>query len=216
MRSTSLILAIGTLSSALICLPGFVLIADPIPTMAATVDKDINAQILLCAIPGTSYRCEPYLKLAAMLQNLTDDACDRKLRELADHGHVYEVGILCRMLFSPKAIDFIPYDKAYGDTAEIVGGATALDFPQVPICLVDHVPFCVVSLIQTPFESSIPARPSSFVDRFISMSTRTTFKYSLIGKKEKTAALDKLLASKIWRRKLLYLETEFFVKQVGQ
>lgn len=145
-----------------------------------------------------SYRVDPYIEMAIELQSLGRNAAIDRLHLLANEpANDDGVKVLCRMLFKPRSGgDFRPPGMG---AVSFCGDTSAADWPLAPIEIVDGVPFLIIwdySILGYVEEGAWYLEYCQKSCDWVS----TPFKSK--SKAEKTAALQSLLLSTKWKRKL--------------
>jgi len=187
---------------------------DEVEAQFKIVYAEIQADFPGCVVPGPSYRCAAYIKVASLLQQLQRQFVSDQLHIWARQGHEVQVGILCRMLFESKGPEKKSSDlRASGSTRGEIGGAMLADIPFYPILFVDGVPFCVEMSVGSNSNNSIALNDEDEVD-FIRASTPSSIDYKSVDGTAEKATLQKLLGGKFWRRPLTGAEIEFLRNQI--
>jgi hypothetical protein len=154
-------------------------------------------------------KVRPYVQAAAQIQKLGKEQARKFLTKRAERGDDGQIVMLCRMLFSKKPKgEFRP--PMLG--APVYFGGTGLeDWPLLPIELVDDVPFYIVD----GFELGGQAEPSGmYLEYCLEHCEWSSARFDKVTDKTIEAALQKLLASKKWKRPLTDGERQRLSSQV--
>ena len=186
--------------------PGF---PDPEPK------KPVDPETALADLPGLnfdgSYKVDPFIRAAVVLQKMgKEKACEKMLELAANPERGNRVIVLCRMLFKKKAAgEFRP--PALGQP-EFFGGTTHNDWPLVPIELVDGVPF----LITRGYSLEGKAESAKDYLKYYCMKecAWNEFAFKEMDQEPKQSALDELLASPKWKVPLGDAEKKFLAEQI--
>ena len=159
-----------------------------------------------------AYRCDPYLRVAAMLQaEGRKTACDALTLLAKDSTHGHKVLILCRMLFSARqGEEFRP--PALG-ILKFFGETDSDDWPLEPIELLDGVPFLVYD---APYRTLAGLEESgeAYLQYCLSHCAWNTYLFGPKRTADKDQALAKLLRCGKWRRPLGGDEVERLAGQI--
>jgi hypothetical protein len=159
-----------------------------------------------------SYRVDPYITTTGKLNAVGKDEAVKLLRAAAVKDSMSPpdpVIHLCRMLFTPKkGKEFRP--PMLG-APHCLGGSDRKDWSRLPIEIVDGVPFLILSGYTL---GGAPEATVKYVDYCSKECEWGGTDYPPKSDAEKKAALEKLLASKKWKRPLEKSEREFLASQI--
>jgi hypothetical protein len=156
------------------------------------------------------YRVDPYLRVAASLQSIGQERAERLLVSLARGEHQGDsVFFLCRMLYVPK--EKAEFRRPMIGGAAFLGGTDYADWPLEPIALVDDIPFLITSGYAL---GGVAELPEDYVRYCIQNCEWNPVPFQPKSKREKKQALEKLLASRKWKRPLEPHEKEFLAEQI--
>jgi hypothetical protein len=158
------------------------------------------------------FKIDPYLEAAATLQLLGQEGAIATLKALAadDGTQGTRVIVLCRMLFTPKKGGTFRRPRL-GWPHFIGFDGREANWPLEPIALVDGIPF----LVTTGYSGSgLPETGSGYLAECVQKCEWSDVKYGPKTEVEKTAALNKLLHSERFMRKLDSTETQFLASQI--
>lgn len=156
------------------------------------------------------YKVDTYIEEAVSLQSLDHRTASERLLALAsDNKSGYRVIILCRMLFTKRHGSDFRRPRIGG--AVFLGGTDYSDWPLEPIELVDGVPFLIT---QGYTLYGLPESRKSYLQYCLKNCDWSTFHFAPKTNKEKSDALNKLIASRKWRTPLDSGEREFLSAQI--
>jgi hypothetical protein len=164
----------------------------------------------LPALRAGTYKADPYIRAAAMLQTLSKgEAYNALLVLVKEADQNSQTVVLCRMLFSPKTNG--EFRRARIGGAKFLGDTGYEDWPLEPIEVVDGVPFLITYGYKL---SGVAESAGSYLIYCIRNCDWGRDRFAPRSKEEKHKALGKLLASPKWKRGLDEDEKAFLVSQV--
>lgn len=189
------------------------LLGPPGPLFAQEVAiKGLPAQLPFPDSGKDGYRVDPYITAAGKLKAAGKAEAVKLLRAAAVKDAMLPpdpVIYLCRMLFTPKKGGaFRPPGVG---APRCLGGSDREDWPLLPIEVVDGVPFMVV------WGYTLGGQPETtvhYVDYCARECEWGSTDYPAKSDARKKAALEKLLASKKWKRPLEDWEKKFLSSQI--
>ncbi len=158
------------------------------------------------------YKVELYLQAAWHLQKMGKDrACDMLSAFAKEKGSDERdsIIVLCRMLFTRKA--GTEFRRPMIGGASFLGGTDYKDWPLEPIELVDGIPFLIT---RGYILGGVPESPTQYLKYCLKTCDWNPHSFASKSKAEKQAALEKLLSSEKWKRKLNEDEREFLASQI--
>jgi hypothetical protein len=154
------------------------------------------------------FKALPYVEAAIHLQKMPHEDRIKRLRVLAENDKEMKVIVLCRMLFTAKKNGKFRA-PAVGMPC-CMGGSKPDDFPLVPIEIVDGIPFVVVRGYDI---EGFPEPSVDYLKYCLDNCDWSSTRFVVPSQDAKTKSLDKLLASKTWKR-LSEDDRRFLISQV--
>jgi hypothetical protein len=197
------------------------------PPQPPSIDSDLTKVSLsiLPPIAHFNYTVDPYIGAAIRLQAAGKESGCNKLLELAEsctnRVGFEKIAVLCRMLFVARSGAEFNRPQLGGPSflSEPLFYSITLDSPSFklwslePIELVDGIPFVVVEgySYQGTWD---PETPKKYVRYCMENCGRSTFHFVQKNRREKEAALKKLIVSPKWHSKLDSRECDYLRKQL--
>jgi hypothetical protein len=196
------------LSPLLVCSP--LALRLPAAELPPTLGKELGHAEFLNQSRTDDYRVDPYIAAAAKLREVGKDRAAAILLELAGGRECANAAIvLSRMLFvaRPKS----EFRRPLLGLPCCVGGTSAGDWPLEPMAVVDGVPFLVVRGYNLFGSAEAPLRYVRYCIRECDWGNADLKPKSAV---EKRKALEKLLASPVWKKPLSNADREFLANQI--
>jgi hypothetical protein len=189
------------------------LLGSPGPLFAQEIAiKDLPAQYPFPDSGKDGYRVDPYIAAAGKLKAVGKDEAVKLLRAAAVKDSLSPpdpVLHLCRMLFTAKKSK--EFRRPMIGAPRCLGDTDWKDWPLEPIEIVDGVPFLIVAGYVLGGQ---PERTVDYVDYCSKECEWGKNDFPAKTDAQKKAALEKLLASKKWKRPLDKSEREFLSSQI--
>ncbi len=154
------------------------------------------------------YTVDPYLQVASRLQALGKDKAVEMLRDCSkkDNNRTY---VLCRMLFAPKPKS--TFRRPLYGAPYFLGGSILESWDREPIEIVDGVPFLIV---QGYMLGGKPEPGEKYLGYCVKECNWNPEKFTVKTAEQKNKALEKLLASRKFKKPLDNDEKEFLTLQI--
>jgi hypothetical protein len=155
------------------------------------------------------YKVAPYLRAAALLQEMGKEKACEQLVKLANKDDEHrQVAFLCRLLFTKRGGG--PFRGPLLGGPNYMGRTSENDWPLLPIEIVDDVPFFIVSSYQV---GGLPEPSLLYLDYCLRNCEWSKTRFGHVNDKSVEKALNKLLASKKWKRPLTDYERRLLISQ---
>ncbi len=146
-----------------------------------------------------NYRVDPYIRAAGILQKMgKQEACRLLSTCAAEKESRVPIGEICRLVFKAKKDS--SFRRQLIGAVGFLGGTDYKDWPLDPFEIIDGVPFVVTD--GGYFLGGRPESNKKYLEYCVRECDWNDLKFVPKSEKEKKTALDKLLASKIWKRPL--------------
>jgi hypothetical protein len=175
------------------------------PSLADLPDFDVNTE---------TYRIDPFIRAAVAMQSLGPSAALNELRAMAHtESNAARISVLCRMLFTPKADSTLrpPFLGAPVFLDGTIRLTSTTTWPLEPIEIVDGVPFLIVKGYEL---AGLPENAEAYLRHCEENGEWSSVRYSKKTEKQKSDALEKLLASPLWKAPLGSSERAFLRDQL--
>jgi len=180
---------------------------DPHSDSSPQIEKE---SIKLEDLPtGGRFKVAPYVRAAALLQDMgKEKACEQLARLAKMDDEDGQAAILCRLLFSRKENKEFRA-PLFGDPI-YMGGTSDVDWSLSPNEIVDDVPFFIVSGYNL---GGLPEPSLVYLNYCREHCEWSKTRFGNVNRKTIEKALRKLLDSKKWRRPLTDYERELLISQ---
>jgi hypothetical protein len=180
------------------------------PPPAPPEEKAVTVKLSDLPSPDNEpFKVRAYVRAAAQLQNLGREKACKFLEKRAGEGDGGQIVLLCRMLFSNKAKGKFRPPRL--GAPNYIGGTGVDDWPLLPIELVDDVPFFIVRWFDLGGEAESSL---SYIMYCLENCEWSNARFDKVTDKTIEQALQKLLASKKWKKPLTDSERQYLSSQI--
>jgi hypothetical protein len=160
-------------------------------------------------IIAAEYSVYTYLKTLIALQSISkSDALESLKIASKNKNSQYQVILLCRMLFISKGKEF---RSPMLGKPELVGKSDLSKWSFLPIELIDGIPFLIVKAYALKGRAE---NAEDYLKYCLSNCIWNRKKYELPNKTTIRKALEKLINSKKWHKKLNTVDIDWFKTQI--